>query len=83
MTDRKLKMSAFFIFETKRVKTDKILNFLKGRFSVMSGSMDMIFDMLSETNVGLLKNIILQFFSKYSKSYNILNVKSCLKLNGP
>ena len=49
----------------------------------MSGSMDMIFDVLSETNVGLLKNIILQFFSKYSKRYNILNVKSYLKFNGP
>ena len=62
---------------------DKILNFLKGRFSVTSGPMDMIFGVFSETNGRLLKNIISQFFSKYRKSYNILNVKSCSKLDGP
>ena len=45
--------------------------------------MDMIFGMFSETNVRLLKIIISQFFSKYSKRYNILNIKKCLKLNGP
>ena len=72
MTDRKLKISAFFIFRIKRAKIDKIFNFLKDCFSVMSGPMDMIF----ETNVTLLKNIISQFFSKYSKSYKISNVKS-------
>ena len=76
-------MSGFFIFEIKRAKMDKIFNFLKDRFSVMSGPMDMIFGVFSETNVRLLKNIILQFFSKYSKSYNILNIKRCLKLNNP
>ena len=73
-------MSAFFIFEIKRAKMDKIFNFLKDCFSVMSGPMDMIFDVFSETDVSFLKNIISQFFSKYSKSYNILNIKSCLKL---
>ena len=72
LTDRKLKISAFFIFRIKRAKIDKIFNFLKDCFSVMSGPMDMIF----ETNVTLLKNIISQFFSKYSKSYKISNVKS-------
>ena len=61
LTDRKLKMSTLFIFEIKRVKTDRIFNFLKGRFSVMSGLMDMIFGMLSETNVRLLKYIIRNF----------------------
>ena len=44
--------------------------------------MDIIFGVFLETNVRLLKNTILRFFSKYSKSYNILNVKNCLKLNG-
>ena len=62
---------------------DKKLNFLKSRFSVMSEPMDMIFGVFSETNVRLLSNIISRFFSKYSKSYNILNVKTRLKLNGP
>ena len=61
---------------------DKIFNFLKDRFSVKSDPMNVIFGMFSETNVWLLKNIILQFFSKYSKRYNISNVKSCSKLNG-
>ena len=83
MTDRKLKMSAFFIFEIKDAKTDRIFNFLMGRFSVMSGPVDMVFSMFSKNNVRLLKYITSQFFSIYSKSYNILNAKSCLKLNGP
>ena len=43
LTDGKLKMSDFFIIEIKRTKMDKIFNFLKDRFSVMSGPMDMIF----------------------------------------
>ena len=46
---------------------DKIFNFLKDHFSVMSGPMDMIF------GVGFMDGIF--------KSYNILNLKSCLKLN--
>ena len=35
LTDRKLKMSASFMFEIKDTKKAKILNFLKGRFSVI------------------------------------------------
>ena len=50
---------------------DKIFNFLKDRFSVMSGPVDMIFGVFSETDVRLLKIIVMQFFSKYSKGYNI------------
>ena len=68
-------MSGFLIFEIKRDKMDKILNFLKDRFSVMNGPMDMIFGMFSETDVR-------QNFSKYSKSYHMLNIKRCLKFNG-
>ena len=71
MTDRKLKMSAVFIFEIKDAKKDKIFNFLKGRFSVMGGPMDMIFDMISETYVKLLKSITSQFFSRYRKVITI------------
>ena len=48
----------------------------------MRGPMDMAFGVFSETYVRLLTSITSQFFSKYSKSYNSLNVKSCLKLNG-
>ena len=75
-------MSTFFILEIKGAKNDKIINVLNSRFSVMNGAMDMIFGVFSETIVRLLKGIISRFFSKYSKSYNILNVKSCLKLEG-
>ena len=75
-------MSAVFIFEIKGAKKDNIFNFLKGSFSVMRGPMDMIFGVFSETYVRLLTSITSQFFSRYSKSYNNLNVKSCLKLNG-
>ena len=72
-------MSGFLIFEIKRDKMDKIFNFLKDRFSVTSDPMDMIFGVFSETNGRLLKNIIMQFFSKYSKSYIILNIKSTVE----
>ena len=48
----------------------------------MGGPMDMIFGVFLETFVRLVKSLILQFFSGHSKSYNNLNVKSCLKLNG-
>ena len=34
---------------------DKIFNFLKDCFSVMSGPMDIIFDVFSETDVSFLK----------------------------
>ena len=57
-------MSGFFIFEIKRAKMDKIFNFLKDRFSVMSGPVDMIFGVFSETNVRLRKNVTTQFFLK-------------------
>ena len=75
-------MSAVFIFEIKGAKKDKVFNFLKGSFFVMGGPMDITFGMFSETYVRLLKSIT-SFFSRYSRSYNNLNVKSCLKLNGP
>ena len=83
MTDRKLKMSAVFIFEIKGAKKDKIFNFLKGRFSVMGGPIDMTFSVFSETYVRFLKSITSEYFSRYSKSYSNLNVKSCLKPNLP
>ena len=78
-----MKLSAVFIFEIKGVNKDKIFDFLKGRFSVMGGPMDFVFGLFSDNYVSLLKSITSQFFSRYSKSYNNLNVKSCLKLNGP
>ena len=81
LTDEKLKMSAFFVFEIKGASKAKIFNFLNGRFSITGGPMDMIFGVFSEINGRLLKIIISHFFSKYRKSYKYLNVKNCLKLN--
>ena len=83
MTDRKLKMSPGFVFEIKDAKKDKIYNFLKGSFPVMRIPMDIIFSLFSKTCVRLPASVTLQLFSRYSKSYNNLNVKKCLKLNGP
>ena len=76
-------MSAIFIFEIKGIKKDKIFNYLKGSFSVIRARMDTIFGVLSETYVTLLTSITSQLFSRYSKTYNNLNVKKCLKLNSP
>ena len=56
--------------------------FLNGCFSVMGGPMDMIFGVFWETTVRFLKSIISQFFSIYSKSYNIFNAKSRFKTQG-
>ena len=85
MTDRKLKTSSVFVFEMKDTKKDKIFNFLRDSFSVMRVpmAMDMIFGVFSETYVRLLTSIASQVFSRYSKNFNNLNVKKCLKLNGP
>ena len=83
MTDKKLKISAVSISEIKGTKKDKIFNFLKSSFSVMHVPMDMIFGVFSETYVRLLTSISSQFFSRYSKSYDNLDVKKCLKLNDP
>ena len=44
----------------------------------MDDTVDMIFGLFSEIYVRLLKIITSQFFSRYSKSYINLNVKSCL-----
>ena len=83
LTDEKFKKWAVFIFEIKGAKKDKIFSFLKGRFSVMGGPIDMTFSVFSETYVRFLKSITSEYFSRYSKSYSNLNVKSCLKLNSP
>ena len=75
-------MSTIFVLEIEVTKYDKVFNFLNSRFSVLVGPTDMIFGVFSEFIVNLLKGIILQFFSKYSKSYNIINAKAWLKLEG-
>ena len=64
MTDRKLKISAVFIFEIKNSKKNNIFNFLKRSFSVMLGPMDLILGVFSETYVRLLTSITSQIFFK-------------------
>ena len=78
LSDGKLKMSTIFVLEIKSPKNNNIFYFLNRPFSGMGGSIDMIFGAFSEILVRLLKSTISQFFSKYSKSYNILIAKSCL-----
>ena len=46
---------------------DKILSFLKGRFSAMDAPMDMVFGVFAETYMRLLKSIISQFISNIAK----------------
>ena len=81
MSDWKLKMSDFFDLEIKGTEKEKIFNFLNDHFSVMGGPMDMICGVFWKTTIRLLKSIISWFFSKYSKSYNILSAKSCFTFN--
>ena len=76
-------MLPVFIFEIKGAKKGKFFNFLKNCFTVMGGPMNVIFGVFSDIYVRLLKSITSQFFSRYSKSYDNLNVKSYLKLNRP
>ena len=75
-------MSTIFVLEINGDKYGKIFNVLNDRFSVIGSPMDIVFGVFSDTIVRLLKSIIWQFFSKYIKSYNILNAKSCLKREG-
>ena len=77
------KCQLLLFLKKKSAKKDNIFNFLKRSFSVMHGPMGMVFGVFSETYVRLLTSVTSQFFLKYNKSYNNLNVKKCLKLNGP
>ena len=63
-------MSAVFNLEIKGAKKDKIFNFLKESFSVMRGSMYMIFSVFSETYVRLLTSITI-FFHDIAKVITI------------
>ena len=62
LPDQKYKMWAFFVFEIKGAKEDKIFKFLKGRFSVTGAALNMIFGLFSEIYARLVKSIISQFF---------------------
>ena len=74
-------MSAIFILKKEPPKKHKFLIFLKGRYFVMGGSIDMNVGVFWETSVGFLKSLVLQLFLKYSQSNVNLNVKSRVKSN--
>ena len=75
------------VLEIKDAKMKINFKFFKWSFIRMDSmeygwTLDSILGLFSETIARLLKSIALQFFWKYSKSYNILNAKSRLKLEG-
>ena len=75
------------VLEIKGAKMKINFQFFKWSFIRMDSmeygwTLDSILGLFSETIARLLKSIALQFFWKYSKSYNILNAKSRLKLEG-
>ena len=74
-------MSATLILKKEPLKKHKFLIFLKGRYFVIGGSIDM--NVFWENSVGLLKSVVVQLFSKYSRSYANSNVKSRPKFNSP
>ena len=55
--------------------------FLRGRYFVMGGPVDVNADVFSETSVVFIKCVVLQLFQKYSQSYVVSNVKSRAKFN--
>ena len=62
-------------------KSNIFFIFLKGRYFVMSGLIDMNSSVFWETSVGFPKSVVLQLFPKYSQSNVNLNVKSRAKFN--
>ena len=74
-------MSAIFILKKEPPKKHKFFIFLKGRYFVVGGPIDMNVEVFWETYVGFLKTVVLQLFPKYSQSYVNLNVKSRAKFN--
>ena len=55
-------------FEKGAAKKHKFFIFLKGRYFVMGGPIDMNFGVFWENPVDFLKSVVLQLFPKYSQS---------------
>ena len=68
-------MSVIFLKKRSRQKKLKLSIFLKGRYFVMGGPIDMNVGVFWETSVGFLKSVVLQLFPKYSQSNVNLSVK--------
>ena len=64
-----------FYFKKEPPKKRKFFMFLRGRYFVMGGPIDMNVDVFWETSVDFLKCVVLPLFPKYSQSYVKLNVK--------
>ena len=76
-------MSAILILKREPPKKHKFFIFLKSRYFVIGGSINMNVGMFWETSAGFPKSAVLQLFPKYSQSYANLNVKSRPKFNSP
>ena len=63
-----------FVFWKRSRQKHKFFIFLKGRYFVMDGPIDMNFGVLWEAPVDFLKSVVLQLFPKYSQSNVNLNV---------
>ena len=75
-------MSAIFIFEIKGAKKTNF-QFLKGPFLRNGWTYEYVFWRVFRDLCEASKKYNFGIFFKISKSYNNLNVKSCLKLNVP
>ena len=64
-------MSVIFLKKRSRQKKRKFFIFLKGRYFVMGGPIDMNIGVFWETFVGFLKSLVLQLFPKYSHVMSI------------
>ena len=74
-------MSAIFILKKELPKKHEFFIFLKDRYFVMGGPVDMNVNVLWAVSVDFLKSVILQFLLKYSQSYVNLHVKRRSKFN--
>ena len=68
-------------FEKGAAKKHKFFTFLKDRYFVMGGCIDINFGVFWETPVDFLKSVVLQLFPKYNQSNVKLNVKNRAKFN--
>ena len=72
-------MSAIFILKKEGPKKHKLFMFLKGRYFVMGGTIDMNVGVLLETSVGFLKSVALQLSWKNFWMYLVELYKSFLE----
>ena len=77
------KCQQFFILKKEPPNKHNFFIFLKSRFFVMGGPIDINVEVFWETSVAFLKSGVLQVLSKYSQIYVNFNVKSRTKFNSP